>query len=67
MMKKILKISFHSFLVLLINPMNCFCQLRVDGKVNFDLWQEGDTVNVEKLKTSISPKKCIFSHKVKLT
>ncbi|WP_309245014.1 4Fe-4S dicluster domain-containing protein [Clostridium estertheticum] len=60
MMKKILKNKFSDLFSKIDESYELFLPIEVDGKVNFDMWKQGDTVNVEKLKTNISPKSFIF-------
>ena len=60
MMKKILKNKFSRLFSMIDKSYELFLPIEVDGKVNFDMWKQGDTVNVEKLKTNISPKSFIF-------
>jgi sulfhydrogenase subunit beta (sulfur reductase) len=60
MMKKILKSKFSQLFSTIDKSYELFLPIEKDGKVNFDRWQEGETVNVQNLKTSISPKKFIF-------
>ena len=60
MMKKIMKNQFSQLFSMINKSYELFLPIEKDGKVNFDLWQEGDKVNIEKLKTSISPKSVIF-------
>ncbi|MCB2293369.1 4Fe-4S dicluster domain-containing protein [Clostridium algoriphilum] len=60
MMKKISKSQFSQLFSNIDKSYQLFLPVELDGKVNFDLWQEGDKVNIEKLKTNISPKSFIF-------
>ena len=60
MMKKILKNQFSKLFSMIDESYELFLPIEMDGKVNFNLWQQGETVKVEKLKTSISPKGFIF-------
>ena len=60
MMKKILKNKFSDLFSKIDESYELFLPIEVDEKVNFDMWKQGDTVNIEKLKTNISPKSFIF-------
>ncbi len=60
MMKKILKSQFSQLFTMINKSYELILPIEVDGKVNFHLWQEGEKVNLELLKTSISPKSFIF-------
>ncbi|TCO70020.1 4Fe-4S dicluster domain-containing protein [Marinisporobacter balticus] len=59
-MKKILKSQISQLWKRINQSYELFIPIEKDNKVNFSMWQEGDQVNLEILKTNSSPKNIIF-------
>ncbi len=59
-MKKIEKNKLPQLWSIINKEYELFLPIEEDEKVNFSLWKERDKVNLEVLKTSISPKGLIF-------
>lgn len=60
MMKKISKNEFSKLFSLIDKTYELYLPIEKEGQVNFSIWEEGAQVNLEALKTDISPKETIF-------
>lgn len=59
-MKKLAKSNLAALWPLLAEDCDLFVPVEDDGKVDFALWQEGASVDLEHLKTNTSPKQIVF-------
>jgi len=59
-MKKVAKNKFSQLWNSINKDYELFLPIEKDGKVNFSLWKDEDKINLDAIKTNVSPKNIIF-------